>query len=363
MIIMATQKQVTELARELIKNLPSLTKPRTYLIAYAVLSIVQVCSISLVQIAMGMATCCKYSSNYRRLQRFIDQIDWPTNELMRLIVKWANIDGPFTLLIDRTNWQFGQSKINILCISILCDGYSVPIAWRLLDKKGNSRQDERIKLLGSIIDTFGADQIDWLVADREFHGEHWLNYLNNNNIKFAIRLCKTRKVKRYGRARCVVSTISSNKRNKQHTDGLHYWLDGIQVYIYGFRIRNDKGKLEYLIVVSQSKNADIISLYAERWYIENMFKDMKSNGLNITDTHVYNLKRLHCLVGLIILAQAWIIRIGQYVRKSHPKLFKKAKHRRNRKSVFRGGLDAMKRAFFTNQKHLIWKYIRFLSCT
>lgn len=360
---MATQKQVTTLAGELIKNLPTFSKPRTDLIALAVLSIVQVCSISLVQIANGMSTHCKYLSNYRRLQRFIDQVNWVPIELMKLIVKWSDIQGPFTLLIDRTNWEFGQQKINILCISILCDGYSVPIAWTLLNKKGNSRQDERIKLLQRVIDTFGSEQIEWLIADREFHGSHWLNYLNDNNIKFAIRLCKTRKVKRYGRFRCVVNTITSNKRNKQHCDGKGYWLDDIKVYIHGFRIRNDKGKLEYLIVASQTKSVDVIEIYRDRWYIENMFKDMKSNGLNITDTHVTNLDRLECLLGLIVLAHAWIIRIGQYVRKTNPKLLKKAKHKRNRKSVFRAGLDAIKRAFITSQLALIWKYIRFLSCT
>lgn len=360
---MATQKQVTTLAGELIKNLPTFSKPRTDLIALAVLSIVQVCSISLVQIATGMCTRCQFGSNYRRLQRFIQQVNWIPGELMKLIVKWANVEGRFTLLIDRTNWEFGQSKINILCISILCDGYSIPIAWTLLDKKGNSRQDERIKLLQSVINTFGCNQIAWLVADREFHGKHWLNFLNDNNILFGVRLCKTRRVKRYGRSRCVINTVESNKRNKQHCNGLKYWLDGIQVYIHGFRIRNDKGKLEYLIVASQTKKIDVIDLYRSRWYIENMFKDMKSNGLNITNTHVTDLDRLECLLGLIVLAQAWIIRIGEHIRKTNPKLFKKAKHKRNRKSVFRAGLDDIKRAFITSHTSLIWKYIRFLSCT
>lgn len=360
---MATQKQVTTLAWELKENLSNFSKPRTDLITLAVLSIVQVCSISLIQIANGMCTKCKQLSNFRRLQRFIDKVKWERTSLIKMIVKWTDIEGPYTLLIDRTNWKFGNQNINILCISILGDGYSIPIAWSLLDKKGNSRQDERIALMKPVVEALGAKQIEWLLADREFCGPHWFNYLNNNNINYATRLCKSRKVKRCGRSRSIINTIQGNKRGKQHCDGKRYWLDDMQVYIHGFKIRNDKGQLEYLIVASQTKKIDVVALYADRWYIENMFKDMKTNGLNIEDTHVKDLDRLHTLLGLIVLAQAWIIRIGKFIKKTNPKLFKKAKHKRNRKSIFRAGLDSIKRGFLTNNTRLIWKYIRFLSCT
>ncbi|MBK9741917.1 MAG: hypothetical protein IPO94_02700 [Saprospiraceae bacterium] len=36
-----------------------------------------------------------------------------------MILKWLKLDdGPYTLLIDRTNWEFGKKKINILMISV-----------------------------------------------------------------------------------------------------------------------------------------------------------------------------------------------------------------------------------------------------
>ena len=360
---MATRKQVTELARELKENLPSLTKPRTDLIAFAVLALVFVQSSNLVKIASAMSTKCKRLSNYRRLQRFINQVQWTPLELMKLIVKWTGLQTPFVLLIDRTTWYFGTQPINILCISILGDNFSVPLAWTLLDKKGNSRQDERIKLLNKVITVFGKDQIQGLVADREFTGEHWFNYLKDNDIQICIRVAKNRKVKRYGKYRPILSVIQGNKRNGITCDKKRYWLCDIQVYIHGFTIRNDKGKLESLIVVSQTNDQEIITLYAKRWYIENMFKDLKSNGFNLEQTHVKNLDRLHTLFGLLVLAHAWAVKVGTYIKRKHPKLFKMTKNRRPRKSIFKAGLEALAEVFFTSNTYKIWKYIRFLSCT
>jgi hypothetical protein len=53
----------------------------------------------------------------------------------------------------------------------------------MMDKRGNSNTAERIDLIQKFIYWFGKDCIDCLLADREFVGEDWLNYLNLNNIR------------------------------------------------------------------------------------------------------------------------------------------------------------------------------------
>ncbi|MBK8827905.1 MAG: hypothetical protein IPO26_14665 [Saprospiraceae bacterium] len=132
---MATQGKVKELTGELMKNLSTLTKPRIDLIGLFILAIVQV-TVNLAKIALAMDTKSKTRSNYRRLQRFIKEINWTNTSLIQMILKWLKMDdGPYTLLIDRTNWEFGKKKINILMISVLYEGYSVPLGWSLLNKK------------------------------------------------------------------------------------------------------------------------------------------------------------------------------------------------------------------------------------
>ncbi len=42
------------------------------------------------------------------------------------------------LSMDRTNWRWGKSDINILILGIVFKGTAIPIYWMLLDKRGNS---------------------------------------------------------------------------------------------------------------------------------------------------------------------------------------------------------------------------------
>jgi len=60
----------------------------------------------------------------------------------------------------------------------------------LLDKRGNSNTQERIDILTSFIKQFGKTSIRGILADREFIGEKWFNYLKDNGINFIIRIKK-----------------------------------------------------------------------------------------------------------------------------------------------------------------------------
>jgi hypothetical protein len=123
---MATGKN-TSFAWELQQNLTTLTKPRTDLIALFILSILKVGTVNLVKIAIGMGTDVQYDSNYRRLQRFINEVRWCWTTLIPMILKWSGIEGPITLIIDRTNWKLGKANINILCISVLNGNHCIPL--------------------------------------------------------------------------------------------------------------------------------------------------------------------------------------------------------------------------------------------
>ncbi|WP_413514150.1 transposase [Myroides odoratus] len=64
----------------------------------------------------------------------------------------------------------------------------------MLDKRGNSNTNERKELIDIFIKCFGKDRIDCVLADREFVGEDWINYLNNKLIKYYIRIRNNFKV-------------------------------------------------------------------------------------------------------------------------------------------------------------------------
>ncbi|KAA6313980.1 hypothetical protein EZS27_035336 [termite gut metagenome] len=90
---------------------------------------------------------------------------------------------PFRLALDRTNWKFGKSNINILTLAIVYQGVAFPILYTMMPKFGNSNTKERIALLNRSIRLLGIETIDSLLAEREFVGEHWLAYLNGQGIR------------------------------------------------------------------------------------------------------------------------------------------------------------------------------------
>jgi hypothetical protein len=317
---MATGK-VTNLAWELYENLPTLTKPRTDFIALFILSILKVGTVNLVKVAIGMTTDADTHSNYRRIQRFMDQVRWCFHSLVPLILKWSGIDGPLTLVIDRTNWKLGKSDINILCVSVLGEQFCVPLIWKLLPKRGNSSQQERKDLISELLLILGLPAINVIIGDREFVGATWFKYLKDNKIGILIRLKDNQRVKRYGKYHKVANIIKGNTRRTVQCDGKKYRMADVQIYIHGFRYRNSDGKIENLIVASFEKETKVSKEYSDRWHIEVMFKNFKSNGFDMESTHVTDLGRLETLFGLLTLGYICAINAGKIIMQEKPRLF------------------------------------------
>ena len=64
----------------------------------------------------------------------------------------------------------------------------------MLPKRGNSNSQERIELMERFVNLFGKERIESLVADREFVGQKWLEYLNREQIRYHIRIRNNFKV-------------------------------------------------------------------------------------------------------------------------------------------------------------------------
>jgi hypothetical protein len=358
---MATGK-FTNLAWELYENLPTLTKPRTDFIALFILSILKVGTVNLVKVAIGMSTDADANSNYRRIQRFIEQVRWCYHTLVPLILKWSGIDRPLTLVIDRTNWKLGNNDINILCVSVLGDSFCVPLIWKLLPKRGNSSQQERIDLISELLSIRGLPVVKAIIGDREFVGSTWFKYLKDNKIGILIRLKDNQRVKRYGKYHKVADIIKGNSRRTIQCDGKKYRMVDVQIYIHGFRYRNSDGKIENLIVASFDRDTKVSKEYSDRWYIEVMFKNFKSNGFNMESTHVTDLERLETLFGLLTLGYICAINAGKIIKKEKPKLFEISANGRPKLSIFRAGFDELMNVLLNGLIQRFNLIFKFLSC-
>lgn len=167
-------------------------KARVTCFTQIIMGLIAVRSVNLKQLACAFSGEAMLDSNYRRLQRFFAQIRFPKHTVAKFIMGLFFSDEAVVYLsIDRTNWQWGKTPINLLVLSVCYRGVALPLYWTALDKKGNSDTKERITLVTNFIRCFGQHRIGSLLGDREFIGEDWFEYLLQQDIPFDMRVKKT----------------------------------------------------------------------------------------------------------------------------------------------------------------------------
>src|SRR3982750_1233797 len=119
-------------------------------IKFFVLLITAVCKMQTVcfeQLATGMDSPAQTSSSLRRIQRFFAAFTIDKDIIARLLFRLLPCQSNLILSIDRTNWQFGKTDINIFMLSVCYDGIAFPLLWKMLAKKGNTNTKERTEIL------------------------------------------------------------------------------------------------------------------------------------------------------------------------------------------------------------------------
>jgi len=257
------------------------------------------------------------------------------DEYARFVVSQLKKDEQYYLVIDRTNWKFGKTNINILMLGIIYKKNAIPLYWEMLEKGGSSSTKERKDLLAKAITLLGKDRIKALLGDREFIGVKWFKYLIEQEIEFHIRVPKIIKkgsVLQKGR-----KTINHLFRFLKLYGKLDYPREvnilGFRLFVSGMRSKND----DYCVIVSSKSNLDSLTKYQQRWTIENLFGAFKTRGFNFEDTHFKNLEKIKMLIVFISIAYLWSILVGLWLDAVIS--IKIKTHGRKAISVFRYGFD------------------------
>ena len=126
---------------------------------------------------------------------------------------------------------------------------------------------------------------------------------------------------------------------------------------------NSKQKEEFLIIASYDNQQFAIDDYRKRWFIETLFKAMKSSGFNLEVTHMYKLERITKLISLMAIAFLWAYKTGVYIHRNI-KTIRIKKHQRRKYSVFKYGLVFLANLLLNNCSYReIQLWIKVLSCT
>lgn len=321
-------------------------------------------TVSFGRLALAFGGAAEASSNMRRIQRFMSGYALDLSLIARFIFRLLPHDGPYTLSMDRTNWQFGSFKINALVLGVTYEGVAFPLLFRLLQKKGNSNTEERIAIIERYIALFGRDSIDCLVADREFVGADWLAYLNVRRIRYHIRIRENFWVTKPGtgsRFKASWAFLGLRAGQSKSLDGI-YVVNGQMCYLSAARMKDEDGVPKLQILVSYNRPDEAAETYRMRWQIETCFKSMKSSGFNIEDTHLADIERIERLFAIVTIAFLWAYLAGIH-KTLNVKPIRILKNGRKAVSIFKYGLDYIAECLLNPQRIPKFDVFQILSCT
>lgn len=327
------------LERTLSENL-SWNKARIKFLAAFLPALFVAKTVNLAQIAVFFSGTVQIESNYKRIKRFLRFFAIDQSEVACLIVRLMKLKPPFVITIDRTEWQLGKSWVNVLMLAIVHEGVAVPLLWMVFDKKGCSSDSERKQILENYLEIFSVTSIKFVTADREFASKQWIDYLVRKSIPFCLRIksnvqITSQRGRKMPAARLLRSTSIETAVNCQRKRRL--W--GCLVSIVGMRKANG----DKVLVAASMEDGNLLANYGLRWQIETLFGCLKTRGFCLEDTHLIDKDRVSRLLSLLCLAFCWAWLSGEFVCQQKP--LRRKKHGRLEKSIFRAGIDVLRRLF------------------
>ena len=334
------------LSRAVAKHI-GLSTTRRETLSWLTLLIMQHGTISLWRLAAYVVSAAQTASVQRRFYRFFQYVRLDGTHSARVVVELLGLSGkPWVLAIDRTNWDFGKTTINILMVSVAWNGTGIPLLWTLLPTAGNSNTSERTELLDRLRAAFPDMKIAALMGDREFVGDAWMAYLQRQNIPFILRLRENQHVLRAGYVALPICVIAQHLKigDKMIVKGNCRLGCANEILSASVRLvitRLASGELLALACSGTARHA--LARYRQRWTIETMFGNLKTKGFALETTHLTDPNKLCTLLALLAFAVALTVKTG--VARARQQAIPIKRHGRRACSLFALGLHTLRKIF------------------
>ena len=140
-------------------------------------------------LAQGFQNHASLKSNCERIRRFFAEQAIDYEIFAKALISMISQSTPkLHLILDRTNWKFGETDINYLVLAVRIGKITFPLMWEMLPHKGASDYALRCLILERFKNAFGLKCIQSFTADREFIGQDWIQYLISHHIPFLFAL-------------------------------------------------------------------------------------------------------------------------------------------------------------------------------
>lgn len=313
--------------------------------------------------------CKNDNSQYAWLLKFFQTGNYESliRHSFQLIVLYFYSGQPHVqLVIDRTNWDFGTERINILTIGLLTENQLfIPLVWEDLHYKGNSHSQMRLSLIDRLLNWWTALDIPVptfeICGDREFIGEYWLTELAQRGIHYVIRLRTDLSFETW-----LNESYKVDKRFDLpclHRYMQLYKKQSVEVVLQNeaiahvFVVKNDGNDTKqepYIYFITNLDDIDQAALqYRKRWKIEVFFKYMKTQGFNLENFNMSGAHKANILMSLLSIVLIIVLEAEKNEQKqqeqesqNEEKQQEKRCHYKNgksytRKSTFRKGISAV----------------------
>lgn len=333
-------------------------RARLFVLCALIVALLRLRTVSLVALAKTLHPKRSAETNYRRLQRFFALFRFDFDKLAALLLALRVNADPLVLVMDRTEWHFGERTIKLLVIGYLEAGITVPLLWKELNKAGATSEAERIALMERLLPLIEPRRVEAFVADREFIGERFFAWLCRRDFRFVIRIRRNARLHHRGRRRTYradegFAHLAEGQERRLRDRHLVY---GTLVYVVAAR----QGQ-EPWILVTNARPAEALALYRQRWSVETMFGALKSRGFDLEATHLTESDRLEKLFGVLALALVWALRVGLW--RAEQVAITVKKHGRKAKALFRYGLDYLQEHLLNHNWAALRPAFKVLSCT
>lgn len=318
---------------------------------------------------LGTGEKVAVASHYMRLIRFF-KVDTP-NELASCILTVCCVflkgiggkSGSKYLLLDGTEWEIGSRKIQFLTLCILWQGVAIPLWWTDLEKIGHSSQKERKDFIINALKRYDLQGMI-LLADREYIGEDWFEFLSSKGIDFVIRLKSN---VYHHQVNTAAGLRQSHLKHKAMAkkDGqfvsksLQFKGRDYQYVIVKNSKTEDKEPLLFFLT-SLKKVAKAVKAYSLRWKIETCFKHLKSNGFDLEAMNIRGQQKKELMMAIVVFLYVLAIKEGILIfkkapnAKKHYKYFKITDTTTLAISFFRKGISELKRKINNFKELCIW---------
>ena len=275
------------------------------------------------------------------------------------------------LLLDRTNWEMGNRKINLLVIGLLYKDIFIPLVWKDLEKKGNSNTKERLDLIDRLLEWWQKIDVPLpqlhLAGDREFIGYLWLKGLEERQVKFVMRIRANSKIILWYRGKIKDKKLGLKliRRylswcNEDHVEAV---LEGDYIVkLSVFDNDSTRAKADFIYIMTNMDEIEMASIfYKKRYKIEVCFKHLKSSGFNLEDLKVEGGHKVDLVFGVLNVLYLMAIENGivHFENESTPmKVFKHTTKSNNTyttpaKSVFIKGCEVLLNKVFFFDEFLV----------